>query len=318
MVQHSSTYLMTEKTKSPLILAVDDDRTVLMLLEEQLKLLDYKVLTAKNGKEACNLIEKHKLEINVIILDREMPLMNGMEVIAWLKENEEYAKIPVIMQTGYDKPEQIKEGIDSGVFYYLIKPINTLILKSVMSSAIDQSRHHQILREEMRRHGSSFQLVDYMKFTIRTLSEAENLSCFLANCFPNPEKVLSGIAELLINAVEHGNLKISYEEKTKLIATGNWREEIDKRAKLPAFIDKKVVVYFQRTKDACIIKVIDEGEGFNWQEFMDINPARATDTHGRGIAQAKIISFDVIRYNDKGNEVTALVSLATDKTEIEW
>jgi hypothetical protein len=44
----------------------------------------------------------------------------------------------------------------------------------------------------------------------------KNISCFVANCFPDPEAVLPGVAELIVNAVEHGNLSISYEEKTAL------------------------------------------------------------------------------------------------------
>ena len=46
-----------------------------------------------------------------------------------------------------------------------------------------------------------------------SLAEAEDLSCFIANFFPEPTKILLGIAALLINAVEHGNLQISYDEK---------------------------------------------------------------------------------------------------------
>lgn len=57
------------------------------------------------------------------------------------------------------------------------------------------------------------------------------------------------------------------------------------------------------------------GEGFNWKKYLDIDPSRATDNHGRGIAQARAISFDEITFNTKGNKVTAIVR---NEEEIEW
>ena len=116
---------MTDESKrSPLILAVDDDRSMLMMLESMLEEQDYKVLTATNGKEACEIIEQHHNNLDAILLDREMPIMDGLEVVNWIKRQQDITNVPIIMQTGANRPEQIKEGIDSGVFYYLVKPID--------------------------------------------------------------------------------------------------------------------------------------------------------------------------------------------------
>ena len=63
------------------------------------------------------------------------------------------------------------------------------------------------------------------------------------------------------------------------------------------------------------MKIIDTGKGFQWRKYMEIDPARAQDNHGRGIAQANAVSFDQLEYNDIGNEVTAFVS---NEAELDW
>jgi AmiR/NasT family two-component response regulator len=60
------------------------------------------------------------------------------------------------MQTGFDSTEQIKEGIDAGVYYYLTKPINENILNSVFSSAVRESQQKKLLSGEMSQHKKVF------------------------------------------------------------------------------------------------------------------------------------------------------------------
>jgi hypothetical protein len=99
-------------------------------------------------------------------------------------------------------------------------------------------------------------------FHVQTISEAENISCFVANCFPDPETVLPGVAELIVNAIEHGNLSISYEDKTALLLSGGWREEVDKRAQLPENIKKRAEIDFKKESNKYVIKISDQGSGF--------------------------------------------------------
>jgi two-component system cell cycle response regulator len=301
---------------SPIILVVDDDRTTLMTLEARLQSYGCTVLTAINGQLACEIIKKEHEIIDAIILDRMMPGMDGLQVIGWLDEQSNLIKPPVIMQTGLDKPDQIKEGIDAGVFYYLAKPTAEELLRSVVLAAVKESKQKRILRKELKSHKTSFQLINRALFYVQNMSEAENLSCFLANCFPSPEVVLSGIAELIVNAVEHGNLSISYEDKTAFLTTGKWREELDKRAQLPENINKKVEVDFSKNEDKYVLKISDQGAGFIWQKYMQIDPARALDNHGRGIARANMI-FSSLEYNKEGNQVLATIDNKVLST-LEW
>ena len=289
-------------------LVVDDHKTMRAMLQAQLKSLGYNTSTACDGKEAWDIIQREYQTIDVVLLDREMPVMNGLEVVALMKANPKLKNIPVIMQTASDSPVQVQEGIDAGVFYYLTKPFNEAMLKSVLSAAIRELHQHKILQAELKLHHTSFNLLDTCRFYYKTLPEAEGLSCFLANCYPNPERVVGGLAELLINAVEHGNLGIAYTEKTWLIKTDTWHDEVMRRIDLPEFKEKRVEVLFSHADDGTYIRITDEGKGFDWKKFLEIDPSRSQDNHGRGIALAKAISFDSITYNAAGNRVTAFIS----------
>ncbi|PCJ25058.1 MAG: histidine kinase [Rickettsiales bacterium] len=308
---------MIQKNKtSPLVLVVDDDKVMLMTLEEKVKQQKCRVLTATNGKEACEILTNTNEPINAILLDRMMPVMDGMEVIEWLGKQTNIEKPPIIMVTGADSPEQIKEGIDAGVFYYLTKPVQTQVLKSVLASAVEESIQQHALKNELKRHRISFKLMEKGLFYIQTLEEAENISCFLANCFPDSEKALPAIAELVINALEHGNLGITYDEKTTLIQNGTWRQEVAHRTNLPQNKDKKIKLLFEKKGSEYLLKILDQGTGFEWSKFLKVNPARATDNHGTGIARANMI-FSKLLYSDKGNQVTAIIDTKNEKN-INW
>jgi two-component system, cell cycle response regulator len=305
-----------QKEPAPIILAVDDDRTMLMAIEARLNQLGYNVITAVNGKTACEEIKKHHDKIDAILLDRMMPDINGIKIVQWLKSQKNLTKPPVIMQTGSDKPEQIKEGLDAGVFYYLTKPLSVEILKSVVSSAVRESKQKRALNLELSRHRSSFRLMDSAMFHLKTLKQAEDSACFIANCFPDSEAILPAIAELIINAVEHGNLGVTYEEKSKLIANGTWREELKRRSELTENKDKIVEIFFKHEGDSYTIKISDQGKGFAWPKYIYVDPARALDNHGRGIARANMI-FTKLQYNKEGNQVLATLN-KSEQTSLDW
>ncbi len=301
--------------RKPCALLVDDDRVIRMAISSRLEEMGLDVREAVNGQDAYNQISQDTGAIDIILLDREMPVMTGMELVKKLKSDDKFRRIPVIMQTGSDKPEQIREGIDAGVFYYLTKPVQIDVLRSVVNAALEDARQQRSLSAELQKHKASFYLIDSCKYVFRTLAEAEQLASFIANCFPDPNRVITGIAELLVNAVEHGSLGITYEEKTEIIKNGTWRQEIYRREAMPENMKKEVEVTYWKRADGYYMAVKDEGPGFDWREYIELSPARASDNHGRGIAQARMTSFDKLSYNEAGNKVTAFVNA---KEELEW
>ena len=110
------------------ILAVDDERHIVRLVEVNLQRAGYEVVTAYDGREA---LEKVKSENpDLVVLDVMMPYMDGFEVLKNLKSDPETAEIPVIMLTAKAQDADVFRGWQSGVDCYLTKPFNPMELKA--------------------------------------------------------------------------------------------------------------------------------------------------------------------------------------------
>jgi hypothetical protein len=175
--------------------------------------------------------------------------------------------------------------------------------------AIESNQHLSELRPELLQGKQGVHLMNRGRFTVKTLSQANTLSLLLAQVCYHPEKVWAGLSELLINAIEHGNLEISYAEKTQLLELGLWEQEIIKRINSEKYHDRFVQVFFEKTVNRVRFLIEDAGKGFDWNRYLDFSPERAFDMHGRGIAMAHKFSFDAITYYPPGNKVEMWVSL---------
>ncbi len=155
----------------------------------------------------------------------------------------------------------------------------------------------------------TMQLLRQGQFELRTMAEARNLAELLAYAFPDPARTQLGLTELLINGVEHGNLEISYAEKSALLKAGRLEEEMTRRLTLPDYAGKYVRVAVERTDRELRLTIIDGGSGFDWAQYIDFDGERADDAHGRGIAMARLISFDTLAFSECGNQVMVSVAL---------
>ncbi len=112
-----------------------------------------------------------------------------------------------------------------------------------------------------------------------------------------------GLREIIVNAVEHGNLGISFDEKTELLKSGTWQTEIERRLGAPELRDRAATVEIRLTGDAFRIDVTDQGEGFDWATYTDPEAAPTELLHGRGISLAMGGDFSSVEYRGAGNEV---------------
>lgn len=108
--------------RNPVILCVDDENENLDLLEEILVPSGFKVVTANNGKEA--LFKVKSQIIDLILLDINMPELNGIEVCRNIKEDTKLRDIPIIMITALASHDDRTRGIEAGVEEYLTKPFH--------------------------------------------------------------------------------------------------------------------------------------------------------------------------------------------------
>jgi two-component system alkaline phosphatase synthesis response regulator PhoP len=108
------------------ILAVDDERHIVRLIQVNLERAGYQVSTAFDGNEALKKVEGDKPDL--VVLDVMMPRMDGFEVLKRLQANPDTRGIPVIMLTAKAQDADVFRGWSSGVSAYLTKPFNPLEL----------------------------------------------------------------------------------------------------------------------------------------------------------------------------------------------
>ena len=154
---------------------------------------------------------------------------------------------------------------------------------------------------------SGLALLEEARFRIRTLHEAEALAGFLADAFADPGRAERGLRELLVNAVEHGSLEIGHALKGVLLDQNGWRAEVERRQTIEPYASRSVEVVFARRKGGAWVVITDQGPGFDWRAQLAVNPTRAGDRHGRGVARARSICFDALSYNPKGNRAAAFM-----------
>jgi CheY-like chemotaxis protein len=293
--------------ESTRVLVVEDNLLDQELLREHLSRRGYNIDFARDGAEALPMLEGDPLRYDVVLLDRQMPRMTGLELLSRIKENARLRTIPVILQTASAMRSEIIEGIAAGAYYYLTKPYDVDMLLTIVQTATRDFRDYRHLKERLERGFRVLQLISEASFSIQTVAEAQDLGMVLANACPDPMSTVIGLTEILVNAVEHGNLGITYEEKSKLNASGTWMEEVERRLLLPDNAGKRVEVQLTRQNGTLRFTIRDQGPGFDWKRFVDIDPGRAFDNHGRGIVIARTLSFDSLEYRGCGNEVVASV-----------
>ncbi len=152
--------------------------------------------------------------------------------------------------------------------------------------------------------------LDHAVFRFRTIREARSLAALVAVTLPDPRKTGVGLCELLLNAVEHGNLGITYEDKGRLLAEDALDEEVARRLAQDHYAARYASLEVVRGPEAIRFTIKDQGDGFDWKPFLEFVPERLHHAHGRGIAIAHRLVFNRLEYRGRGNEVIATVELA--------
>ena len=119
-----------------------------------------------------------------------------------------------------------------------------------------------------------------------------------------------GLCEILINAIEHGNIEISFEEKTTETDKDDYLAFLIERQKLPAYAGRSVTVEYHITPRQATFRISDEGRGFDHRKYNSLTAKGNTElAHGRGIRMTLRV-FDRVRYNSRGNRVTLVKTFA--------
>jgi len=296
--------------RKPRVLVVEDDPGGRELLEHLLGEDGYVVESMCDGAEAWRRLEAGAPIFDAVLLDWELPNLNGIELLERIKEATALESLPVIFQTARTDRDSVLAAVAAGAAYFVPKPIDSKLLHTVVAAATADHARSLALRETVERGEAAASTLVEGRFSVRTIAEATALATLLSRACPDPERTVGGFSELLINGVEHGNLGITYQEKTALLEAQAWAEEVERRLAAPEHREKRVEILFARDAERLVVTITDQGPGFDWQRFLTISPDRIFHAHGRGIAMANLMSFDRLEYVAPGNRVIATVELA--------
>ncbi|MDD3369624.1 MAG: response regulator [Lachnospiraceae bacterium] len=122
-----------EKDAKKRLLVIDDQEISRAILSSCFD-HDFKMLEAENGKEGLQLMRAYKDEISAVLLDIEMPVMNGYEVLQIVRDDLELKKIPILVITVYDKSEL--QVLELGAVDIITKLFDPLVVKKRVKNAI--------------------------------------------------------------------------------------------------------------------------------------------------------------------------------------
>lgn len=290
--------------RGTVVLVVDDDPLFRKVIQRMLEPEGVLIIETDSVEATWRLLrDNNAVTIDAVLLDRSLPDGDGLSLLPRLRELPNLKSVPVIIQSGLVSPDDVAEGMRNGAFYYLQKPMRTEMLRTVLQVAVRESRERRQLISQMARIHDGLVFMSSATFELRTIGDVETLTPFLASMFADPESAAIGIAELLINSVEHGNLEIGYALKSQLIARRAWLHEIECRLALPEYRTRTVRVELAHLDDRVEIRARDCGKGFDWRSYETICEERMFDVHGRGIAMARYMCFDGVEYEGCGNAV---------------
>lgn len=285
------------------VFVVEDEPVIAEFIKNALTSQDFSVTLAVDGRVAWQVLTEATDSFDAILLDRGLPWVDGMELLRRIKSSAHLNRVPVVMQTAVGSTEDISEGIAAGAYYYLVKPVQHDLLIAVVSAAVNHHKEYREMQEALRRSERTLLHLDEGSFRVRTIADSVEVSRAIGQMCDDPTKAALGLRELFTNGIEHGNLGVTYAEKAALVMENRWFDEIERRLNLESNRDKFVSVNVSRQGPLIEVLIKDQGAGFDWHKYLEIDPDRIFDPHGRGIAMSRMMSFETMEYQGNGNTV---------------
>lgn len=133
---------MTKKQKKVDILIVEDEAPIARLMEIHLQRAGFSTTLCDDGRKACKLLEEHHYRL--LLLDRMIPGLRGLDLLRWLRKQEKSKTLPVIMVTALAQTEERIRGLNEGADDYLPKPFEPDELLARVKALFRRSSHQHI------------------------------------------------------------------------------------------------------------------------------------------------------------------------------
>lgn len=209
------------KTK---ILIADDSATDRLIIENMLK--DFDVITATNGKEALRIIEDDN-DIELLILDLNMPEMDGFEVLRELKLKDKLKRIRTLILTNYDELENEIKGLKLGAIDYIRKPVNMESLRVRIDTHLELLRIQRLFEQQLQTEYLTLQtLLDQSPIGIAIVSRYDLMSENKVDDIMTANQALVKLSGYSVETLRNtGFQKLVHPEEINVILNGFKRLE---------------------------------------------------------------------------------------------
>lgn len=275
--------------------------------------LGFDIEYAESSRRAFEILTDNPGKFGVVVLDAASVIKEGYNIAETIRCDAKLRPISVatVSRTDLDAA-RVYASAGLMPLYKIDLPFRAEDVKAQLSAAIADTNRTRNLLAHLRGTAESLHILDTCRFKIRTLRDIEPSVYMAAACFSQPERAVHGLQELLLNAIEHGNLEIGFKKKSELLHTGRWVDEIEARL-ASEDLGRRYVDFAVVKRDTGTSAVIsDQGPGFDWQSILNGNLKTESFSNGRGISRSRLISFDKIAYNDLGNRVVAFMKNSDD------
>jgi len=131
------------------LLVVDDNRVNRLLLGRELEQLGHTVTFAENGRQALEALARRAVDL--VLLDIEMPEMDGYQVLEALGKDPRWRDLPVVMMCSVEEVDSVARCIEMGAEDYLFKPVNPVLLRARIGTSLEKKRLRDQQRELFRK-----------------------------------------------------------------------------------------------------------------------------------------------------------------------
>ncbi len=285
------------------VLIAEDDIISQQILAHHVGMAGFTYRVAENGRQALELFNEERADL--VLTDVNMPEMDGFSVLRAIREQDDQAIVVII--TGDSSIEMVENALNHGANNYLHKPID----KGVLTKLLHKYAH---LVAERVADGRIERMITDHCFRISIDNQTDVTTrvaqVLVSECkvdFSDKERLdmTLGLDELLTNAIEHGNLRISQEEKEEAILKSDGLHQLHlRRAADPLHKNRRVSIEYHYVKGKyCEWVITDEGPGFDWKNIRNpLDDDGLFRPSGRGIFLSKIV-FDELEYRGRGNVV---------------
>jgi serine phosphatase RsbU (regulator of sigma subunit)/anti-sigma regulatory factor (Ser/Thr protein kinase) len=233
------------------------------------------------------------------------PLIEVLSDLLTLRDEPKLSRVPVLTVLIAGSDEHVAACVRAGAFFCFVEPVDRALLGAMLRAAGALKTGKTELEPALPDGAHTLPHVNEIVLSVRTLRDAQLVSAFISELCPQPARQALGVSELLLNAIEHGNLEISGPEKARLVREGTFQSVLAARAEDPQFAEREVTVWLRRSSDHVEIVCEDQGPGFDWRALEGLTLGDPNGPSGRGIALSRALAFDSLEYLGRGNVAVA-------------